>query len=59
MCRNISLPESPFAPCKFRAVYVIGDFPFCLYYSKTIDEKQSAEATKKHCDNCTKQKFCF
>ena len=57
MCRNISLPESPFALCIFKAVYVIGDFPFWLYYIKRSFRKQSAKAPKKTCWNCTKQRF--
>ena len=59
MCRNISLPESPFALCIFKAVYVIGDFPFCLYYIKTFFGLQSAKTTKKTCLNCTKRRFPF
>ena len=53
MRRNISFPESPFASYKFKAVYVIGDFPFWLYYNKCRLKKQWAEVTKKTCLNCT------
>ncbi len=57
MCRNISFLRAPSSRSIFRTVYVIGDFPFCLYYTKGKKRKQSAKATKKSCKNCTKQSF--
>ena len=44
---------------RFGTVYVIGDFPFCLYYTKGPPQKQSAKATKNSCLNCTKRRFIF
>ena len=48
MCRNISLPESPFAPCIFRAVYVIGDFPFLVILYQKVFQKTIGKGDKEN-----------